>query len=146
MTKKMGIIIGTIIFIIVIFVSTLILNYYLTGIGDIKMTWGLNIPKEDKELYRYSHTFRDGERYRVLQYDSNEKIKKLDSMEWVDEIPLLVKESITKYAKKNNFPSEYIINFDETLKYFTLKHKDGSAIHVFYDEDSKYIYIFEWIQ
>lgn len=104
------------------------------------------MPREDKVIYHKDSGpsfLGDGEKYTVLKYNSNRKIKKLDKIDWHSQKNKDIEVKISEILDLIDIDNKYNINFDNEYLYYTQQETDSSELFIIYMYKEKRLYIVE---
>lgn len=114
----------------------------------INANWELDLPYCDEEIYYTDDgsvsPFGDGDRYSILKYTNQDKIKQLNNIQWDNTIETEDIQTANSILQSCSVPSSKRINLDENLLYMIIRDNHTSEeLIIAYDKNSQQLYIFE---
>ena len=85
----------------------------------------------------------DGDRYSILKYEIDEKINKINKMQWSDTLISDKKDMVIQALEKFNVPHDKKVDFEKNLLYLTATRSIKDELIMAYDKDEELIYVFE---
>lgn len=112
----------------------------------INGNWSIKLPISYKEIYAIDDGpsfLGDGKRYHVLQYQESNKIIK--SLDWDSGSNASMEIEVTKIIEELGASKEYIPDFKDSYKFYTILKTDGSKLYLIFYETTKRLYVVEKI-
>lgn len=112
----------------------------------LKMNWGINLPSANETIYykdNISSFNGDGEKFSILKYKSNKKIKKLNNIKWDFQKDRDMEDKIKQVLNTLVIDKEYAIDFNKEYLYYTSKEADSSELFIIYIKQEHLLYIIE---
>lgn len=108
----------------------------------IKQNWTIELPKAEKVLYSADSgaSFQgDGERYHVLQYNSNENIQ----LTWIETKNKTIESEINKILENLKVSKENMPDFTSNYKYSTREKDFYDKLYLIYLSETNRLYVIE---
>ncbi len=113
----------------------------------INHNWNLDMPYCDEKVYYVDNNnvspLGDGDRYSILKYEIDEKINKINKMQWSDTLISDKKDMVIQALEKFNVPHDKKVDFEKNLLYLTATRSIKDELIMAYDKDEELIYVFE---
>ncbi len=134
------------ILIVIILVALLYKSTFGNYFFVLKINWNFKLPTADKVIYtsRTQPGFHgDGFTYLITKYNSKNKIKKLDNIDWDTEKDENVEKEILQILDTLKIDKEHLINFDSKYQHYEIVRRDYSKLFLIYMKEERILYIVE---